>query len=213
MGVIHLVRHGRASWDSDDYDELCDEGHRQSAALGSSWEASGFEWSLAVSGSMRRHTETAIDAIEARGYGDGYEIDERWNEYDHLALTGMVDVPDRPRDPKEFQRLLNAALHRWSQGGQSAGESFAGFRTRVLGAFGAVAEQAGPGRSAVVFSSGGPIALLASELLSGDSTLFPKLNDVLVNASVTTVIIGQTGPRLLTFNEHTHLPRDLVTYR
>lgn len=162
---------------------------------------------------MRRHTETAVDAIEAQGYGDGYEIDEGWNEYDHLALTGVVDVSDRPRDPKEFQKLLNAALHRWSQGGPGAGESFVGFRTRVLGAFDAVAEQAGPGRSAVVFSSGGPIALLASELLSGDSSLFPTLNDVLVNASVTTVIIGRTGPRLLTFNEHTHLPRDLVTYR
>jgi hypothetical protein len=36
---------------------------------------------------------------------------------------------------------------------------------------------------------------------------------VIVNASVTTIINGSTGPRVLSFNEHTHLPRDLVTFR
>jgi hypothetical protein len=34
-----------------------------------------------------------------------------------------------------------------------------------------------------------------------------------VNAAVTRILVGSSGRRLLTFNEHAHLPRDLVTYR
>jgi hypothetical protein len=36
---------------------------------------------------------------------------------------------------------------------------------------------------------------------------------VMVNASVTRVVVGSTGARLLTFNEHSWLDRELVTYR
>ena len=64
-----------------------------------------------------------------------------------------------------------------------------------------------------MFTSGGPIGLVVSHLLAGDDSLFQRVNDVVVNAGVTTVIVGQSGPRLLAFNEHTHLPRDLVTFR
>ena len=43
--------------------------------------------------------------------------------------------------------------------------------------------------------------------------LWASYNTVIANTSVTRVIEGSTGRRLLTFNEHSHLPRDLVTYR
>jgi hypothetical protein len=36
---------------------------------------------------------------------------------------------------------------------------------------------------------------------------------VLVNSSVTRVVVGSTGPRLLTFNEHPHLEGAALTYR
>ena len=35
--------------------------------------------------------------------------------------------------------------------------------------------------------------------------LWSRFNTVLVNSSVTRVVVGSTGPRLLTFNEHPHL--------
>jgi hypothetical protein len=43
--------------------------------------------------------------------------------------------------------------------------------------------------------------------------LWARFNTVIANASVTRLIEGSTGRRLLTFNEHAHLPRELVTYR
>jgi broad specificity phosphatase PhoE len=98
-------------------------------------------------------------------------------------------------------------------GADGAGESYDAFRSRVLAALEQVVARATSGRAVAVFTSGGPIAAVASHLLAGDDSLFQRLNDVVVNASVTTLIVGQTGPRLLAFNEHAHLPRDMVTFR
>lgn len=216
MGTIHLVRHGQASWGAADYDQLSELGRQQSSALGTSWEASGWAPTDAVAGGMKRHAQTAIEVIDAYG-GDGYDVDPGWDEYDHLALARAHDPGALAGDAKEFQASLNRALTAWIAGegaaGEDAGESYAQFRDRVLAALERVVELAGPGRSVAVFTSGGPIALVASQLLGGDDSLFQRLNDVVVNASVTTLIVGRTGPRVLAFNEHVHVPRDMVTFR
>jgi broad specificity phosphatase PhoE len=212
MGTLHLVRHGQASFGAADYDQLSELGVEQASALGTSWEASGWAPTHAVAGGMKRHAQTAIAAIDACG-GDGYDVDARWDEYDHMALAHGVDPQASTADPKAFQAALNRALAAWMSGEPGAGEAYPDFRGRVLAALDQAVGQATSGRSIVVFTSGGPIAMVVSHLLAGDDSLFRRLNDVVVNASVTTVIVGQTGPRLLAFNEHVHLPRDMVTFR
>ncbi len=215
MGAIQLVRHGQASWGADDYDQLSTLGAQQAAALGESWEAGGFRPDWSVCGSMKRHAQTAVPALDAID-GDLYDVDPGWDEYDHLALAGTSDPADRPDDPREFQAILDAALERWvagEAGAEDAGETFAAFESRVLGALDVATEHAGRGRSAVAFTSGGPIGLVASHLLVGDASLFITLNRVVINASVTTVIVGRGGRRLLAFNEHTHVPTAWQTFR
>lgn len=215
MGAIQLIRHGQASWGADDYDQLSDLGGRQAAALGDSWEAGGFRPDWSVCGAMKRHAQTAVPALDAID-GDLYDVDAGWNEYDHLALARVTSPADRPADAREFQKILDAALTTWvagDAGAEGAGETFADFEQRVLGALDVATEQAGSGRTVAVFTSGGPIGLVASHLLVGDASLFITLNRVVINASVTTVIVGRGGRRLLAFNEHTHVPRDLQTFR
>lgn len=212
MGTIHLIRHGQASWGAADYDQLSELGFEQSGALGISWEASGWSPTDAVAGSMKRHAQTAIATIDAYG-GDGYDVDAGWDEFDHLALARAHDPASLQQDAKAFQASLNSAITLWMGGESTEGEAFSDFRSRVLAAFELVVSQATSGRSIAVFTSGGPIALVVSQLLTGDDSLFQRLNDVMVNASVTTVISGRSGPRLLAFNEHVHLPRDMVTFR
>lgn len=212
MGTIHLIRHGQASWGAADYDQLSPLGIEQSGALGISWEASGWSPTDAVAGAMVRHAQTAIATIDAYG-GDGYDVDAGWDEFDHVALVRGHDPASLDQDPKAFQASLDRAIDHWMAGESVEGESFETFRSRVLTAFALAVSQATSGRSIAVFTSGGPIALVASHLLAGDDSLFQRLNDVVVNASVTTIISGQSGPRLLTFNEHVHLPRDMVTFR
>lgn len=213
VGSIYLIRHGQASFGSDNYDVLSTLGHQQASCLGQSWEAFEFELTHAVAGSMQRHAQTAIETIDTCGVGDGYDIDSGWDEFDHMAIAASADPGAVDKDPAKFQRLLNKGLDRWIAGESSIGEAYADFVQRVNSSFQAVVDAAGPGQKVVVFTSGGPIALVTSYLLAGDDSLFQRLNDVIVNASVTTILAGSTGPRLLTFNEHTHLPRDLVTFR
>ena len=68
-------------------------------------------------------------------------------------------------------------------------------------------------------SSGGPIALACASLVDPAATaaelprLWSSFNTVCANTGVTRVITGSTGRRMLTFNEHSHLARDQVTYR
>lgn len=213
MGSIHLVRHGQASWGAADYDQLSPLGTDQATALGTSWEAGGWAPTDCVAGSLKRHAQTAIATIDSCGQGDGYDVDAGWDEYDHLAIAAAQDPASLSSDPKEFQRSLNVALDAWILGGDGAGETYREFSSRVTRAFDAVVAAAGPGRRIAVFTSGGPIAMVVSHLLAGDDSLFQRINDVVINGSVTTVISGATGPRLLAFNETGHLPRDMVTFR
>ena len=214
MGAIHLIRHGQASWGADDYDELSEQGARQSALLGMAWEASGWAPTSAVSGSLKRHTQTAIAAIDASGQGDGYEVDDGWNEYDHRFLVDAVNAKRETMTSEAFQPLLDASLASWMEGSMThSGVTYGDWRGSVVDSLERALTSAGSGQHVAVFTSGGPIATVVSHLLAGDDSLFIRLNAVVVNASVTTVINGSTGPRVLSFNEHTHLPRDLVTFR
>ncbi len=212
MGAIHLIRHGQASWHAEEYDELSDRGLRQAALLGMSWEASDWAPTAVVSGSLRRHTQTAIAAMDASGSGEGYDVDAGWNEYDHRPLTDRLTLT-RTMTPQEFQPVLEESLERWMDGRLDTTPAYTDWHGGVLGSLQRVIDAAGPGQDVAVFTSGGPIATVVSHLLTGDDSLFIRLNAVIVNASVTTIINGSTGPRVLSFNEHTHLPRDLVTFR
>jgi broad specificity phosphatase PhoE len=214
MGAIHLIRHGQASWDAEDYDQLSERGVRQSALLGMAWEAGDWAPTSAVSGSLRRHTQTAVAAIDASGRGDGYDIDPGWDEYDHRSLAEALSSKRITLTPREFQPLLEASLASWMDGTlDDATTSYADWRGGVLDSFKRAVDAAGSGQEVAVFTSGGPIATVVSHLLAGDDSLFIRLNAVVVNAGVSTIINGSTGPRVLSFNEHAHLPRDLVTFR
>lgn len=222
MGTLHLVRHGQASFGTDDYDRLSELGTRQSAALGTCWEAGSSVFTDAVAGAMLRHAQTAIAAIDASGLGEedadpglhGYDVDARWNEYDHLAVATAFDPAALTKNSKEFQAALNEAIDHWRRGEGDFAEPYALFRERVMAGFAEAVQLASQrGRRVLVFTSGGPIAMVASHLIAGDDSAFQKLNDVVVNSSVTTLMVGATGPRILTFNDHGHLPAADVTFR
>lgn len=222
MGTLHLVRHGQASFGTDDYDRLSDLGTRQAAALGTAWEAGGTVFTDAIAGDMLRHAQTAIAAIDASGLGEedladplsGYDVDAGWNEYDHLAIASEHDPAALAHDAKAFQASLNEALAAWRAGEGDFSETYAAFRDRVMASFAAACETAAQkSRRVLVFTSGGPIAMVVSHLVAGDDAAFQRLNDVVVNSSVTTIMVGATGPRLLTFNDHAHLPASDITFR
>lgn len=213
MGAIFLVRHGQASFGTANYDQLSARGEEQARQLGYAWEAADWLPTTAVSGSMQRHHQTALHALAAAGQDEGYEVDHGWDEFDHEAVMEAQFPGFRTDDPRSFQDAFVQATDRWAAGGSDGDhESFAEFSQRVLDAFDRLAKTAGKGQTSVVFTSGGPIAVVAAHLL-GDGTLWSTLNSVIINTGVTKIVSGRSGRTLLSFNEHGHLPADQVTYR
>ena len=232
MGVLLLVRHGQASFGTDDYDVLSETGWEQGRLLGAWLRDRGVAPSAVARGGMRRHRETA-EAIgqsaigqseigqSAIGWGDAV-IDPGWDEFDHLSVVASYpDAPTGDVDRREFQRVFELATARWTDGDHDGeyAEPWPAFRARVAASFEAACGQAGPGGTAAVVTSGGPIAAVCASLVdpAADAATYARLwgrfNTVLVNSSVTRVVVGSTGPRLLTFNEHPHLEGDRLTYR
>jgi broad specificity phosphatase PhoE len=217
VGVLLLVRHGQASFGTADYDVLSETGWEQGRLLGDWLRERGVSPSAVVRGGMRRHRETA----EAAGWSEAV-VDPGWDEFDHLSVVAAhPDAPTAEVDRREFQRVFELATAQWTGGGHDGeyAEPWPAFRTRVTASFDAACALAGPGGTAVVVTSGGTIAAVCAALVDPEADaasyarLWRRFNTVLVNASVTRVVVGSTGPRLLTFNEHPHLGGESLTYR
>ncbi len=217
--MILLVRHGQASWGAEDYDELSATGHEQSRVLGRALAGRGVRPTRVVSGSMRRHAQTARAVLEGAAWAHEVVQDPGWDEFDHVQVLD-VHGPPPGADPAELGRReldawFDAATDRWTAGGHDHeyAESFPVFAARVEAAFARLAGALGSGETAVVLSSGGPVAWVASTLLGGGLDTWSRLNPVTVNASVSKVVVGSRGTTLVSVNEHAHLEPDLVTYR
>jgi broad specificity phosphatase PhoE len=217
MGLVLLVRHGQASFGAEDYDVLSEVGWAQGRLLGSWLAERGVVPTAVIHGDLRRQRDTTLAMAEGAGWSVDPVVDPGWDEFDHVgmvaaypALPPDVDLTDR----RAFQRLFEEATAHWTAGepGDFA-ETYAGFEGRVRGALDRATEAAGSGATVVVVSSGGPIAVACSALVDPGARLWQRFNTVIVNSSVTRVVVGSTGSRLLTFNEHAHLEGDHLTYR
>ncbi len=121
-------------------------------------------------------------------------------------------------DRGSFQRAFVEATARWSGGAHDDeyDETWPAFVARTTAALDRACARDGV---TVVVSSGGPIAVACAVLVDPDATpqelprLWNAFNTVSANTGVTRVITGSNGRRMLTFNEHSHLAREQVTYR
>src|SRR6478736_1102556 len=116
MGVLLLVRHGQASFGSDDYDVLSETGWQQARLLGRDLADRGVEPDLVVRGSMRRHRETAEAMIAGAGWKTEPRVDADWDEFDHLGVVSAHGESVEGLDRREFQLLFERATARWAAG-------------------------------------------------------------------------------------------------
>jgi broad specificity phosphatase PhoE len=223
---ILLVRHGQASFGADDYDNLSPTGHEQSRVLGAALAARGLTADVVVAGEMRRHAQTADEVLGGSGWTADVSVDAGWNEFDHLQVLDVHGQPTTAEGESEklaFQRWFEEATLSWTSGrhDESYDESFPAFASRVGAALGRLVDGLGPKDTAVVLTSGGPIAWAVASLLAEDdrvrTDLWLRLNPVSVNTGVSTVVRGSRGTTLVSFNAHDHLftdgSTDLLTYR
>ena len=235
MGQVLLVRHGQARFGADDYDRLSELGREQARVLGDWLAARERRFDRAVTGSMRRHRETA-DACLARlpqelRPREDWSADAGFDEYDADAVV----LRDRPEfahsaalrahirdsaDPRRtFHEMFAAAMARWMCGlhDKDYKETWQAFGARCVAALKRITDDATPGRRVVVFTSGGPIAAICQHLLGLDPRRTLGVNTVLVNCATTGLLYQPDLVSLAYLNNYAHLEQSgdpkMVTYR
>jgi broad specificity phosphatase PhoE len=210
--TVLLVRHAQGSFGGADYDVLSERGLEQAAALSDDLEARALKVTRVLAGSLARQRDTAVPVAER--FGCEVEVDARWNEYETQEIIAGQASPSRfEGTQREFQTLLDEALRGWVARPEG---SWPAFTERVQGAFAELTRSVESGETALVSTSGGPIAAIAVRLLGLPPEGFVALNRVAVNAGVTKVVTGASGATLVSFNEHAYLERlgrSLLTYR
>ncbi|MCA6215799.1 histidine phosphatase family protein [Ideonella sp. B7] len=230
MGEIVLIRHGQASFGEDDYDRLSDRGVAQSRRLGLALKAMGQQAPRVVCGRLRRHRDTAIHCLAGAGTVTEPEVRAAWDEFDHMAVLRAAwpryadlaalrgDMAAAPSPRGFFQDVFTQAMLRWVGGDHDAeyAETWAAFQARCRDGLQRLQEELDPAQTVLVFTSGGPIAVVMQALLNLATPAALALNAVLVNTGVTRVSTGRQGARLLSFNAHDHLLQagsEWVTHR
>lgn len=226
MPLMRLIRHAQATYGSESDPGLTELGVVQAELLDGSLARRAPAQLIAV-GTLRRQADTARAC--RRSLALEPSVDARWDEYDAadvLAQHGDLVGQDGPRNslgappglsPRAFQTMLDGALTAWGAAGERSpcAESWPAFQRRVLAALSELGARLDGGQQACAFTSAGVIAAIAAGLLDAPAETFLALNRVSVNSSVTTVMIGGAGTRLLAFNDHSHLEHDraLMSFR
>jgi broad specificity phosphatase PhoE len=231
MGAIYLLRHGQASFGSNNYDQLSPVGHQQARVLGQALKARGVQAEALVSGNMQRHKETAAGVISEMGL-EGLPLQEHLgvNEFDHenvievaqpryVDKVAMMSEMAATGDPRRaFQTFFRDAVARWVGGNHDAeyNEPWSVFKLRCVSALDDLVKLTPPKGNVLVFTSGGAISVICAHLLGlNDSQAF-TINWTLANAGITKVQVGRDGLHLISVNEHAHVEGaqpTLLTYR
>lgn len=206
MPVIHLVRHGQASFGTDDYDVLSPTGRQQAALAGRELVRRGVRTPVFGSGTLARQRDTAvIMAGEFGRPGADIHVDPRWDEFDaHVLVARFLGISEIPHEmtSAEFQVHLDKAFIQWINGDDG---SWAEFSDGVLGALANFAARVPQGSDGIVATSAGVTGALVARLLNTTPETAITLNKVSINASITTILSGASGLTLLTFNDHAHV--------
>lgn len=232
MSTIYLVRHGQASFGTDNYDQLSGTGHEQVRQLGRYFAELGERIDRIYSGDLRRQTETA--EIISESFAEAAPplvIEPAFNEYDsdlilhtfaksltpeQLAEAGW---PGLRTDRRKFQFFLERAARAWveAQIEAEAMTPWLGFHGRITSALENIMRTEGRSKTLIISTSGGVIGTLVAQVLGLSNHLGIELNWAVHNASITRLIYSTDKVSLSLFNGLPHLDRaelrQLITYR
>ncbi len=234
-----MVRHGQASYMSEDYDKLSTMGEEQSRKLGQFWARHGLTFDRVFHGPAKRHIRTmeiAAEQVKAAGLPwptpqllpavdefDAYTMMktmvpllEGVDENVRVRNRAFWDNQGSPEAGRLLQSLFEAVAHRWCSGEILAPgvETWSEFLARISGAVAELRASAMKGSSTAVFTSAGPIAATiasALELSVSKSIEFVWLSR---NSSYSEFLISGERFSLSSFNSFPHLDEErLLTYR
>jgi broad specificity phosphatase PhoE len=212
MAELHLVRHGQASFGTENYDRLSARGEQQGVWLGEYFARQDIVFDRVICGTLHRHAQT-VDAI-LRGMGRAdvrYDRHPGLNEYDFDGLFAAAgdDYPEITRlaagSMKEHFRALRQVLQLWSEDRLRGPvpETWAQFQRRVADARAAIRQ--GGGQRVLAVSSGGPIAVTVQQVLAAPAASAIALNLQIRNSSISQYFFNADAFHLASFNGIPHL--------
>lgn len=239
MSSLLLVRHGQASVNAPDYDQLSPRGAEQARALGRRWASEHASGGLRIDalymGPQRRHAQTT-EHLRAAARDEGLPLPEPkviagMGEIDmgHLLAEArrrvMPSAPDLPAQlargeldetgkaaMRHMMGIFAKMLERWARGEAFEGlEPFESFTDRVRAGLTAITRAEGRGKTVAVITSGGPICASCYAAMAMPAERAVELMIMAVNASVTELLYTESRLTLRRFNDHGFLPPQLVT--
>lgn len=210
-----LVRHGQASIDASDYDQLSPLGHSQCEALGRYLRSHNLPCATAIHGSLRRHQQSFAALLQGAGIAQEAQIDAGFDEYDfRLVLQAYAQArADEPQvaaalsqGGRAWLKLLRPALTDWASAALElpSTQQYLHFVQRVSTALSAACSAPGP---VLVVTSGGVIGSVVGQALGLAGNDAVRLNLVIENSSVTELDVEHDGRmHLVRFNSVAHLP-------
>jgi broad specificity phosphatase PhoE len=231
-----MIRHGQASFGSENYDRLSSLGVIQAGILANHLLKTGPRFDAVYTGCMERQEKTAKALVnicrEERLPMPGPIKAEAFNEYDSKSVFShqmpmMIavdpslsnDVKKIYSDERVFQRLFQQAMTRWASGKYDPPGSprWREFRDRVHQGIQELMKRHGSKKSLAVFTSGGPISAAVQMALDLTDPKTMAISWQIMNASITRFKYNSRGIALAGFNDVSHLKlvgdKDLLTYR
>ncbi|MFT4615591.1 MAG: broad specificity phosphatase PhoE [Bacteroidia bacterium] len=235
MATIYLIRHGQASFGSENYDNLSDLGRRQAHLMGEFLRDSGIVLDAAYSGDLSRQRETCQLALASQPTAVSHSIDARFNEVRNEEQIEHLLPEIVRRNPeiralvekgltasKDYQKVIDAVFNYWvsPECDDARIQSWADFSGGASDALAQVIAEQGGGKTVGIFSSGGTIATMVAQVLglTGEQTY--QFYEPMMNCSITQLFYNREKVSLSYFNDCSYfqvlgsqLDEELITYR
>ena len=232
MSVIYLVRHGQASFGTDNYDQLSAVGREQSTLLGNYFATLGEPIDRIYTGTLSRQRETAQLIAAALGpNAPPSSVEPALDEYSsesilHAFAASLTAAeleqagwPAQRTDRRTFQLFFERAARAWVEA-QIEAEAllpWRGFCGRIVDALEAIIRNEGRSKTLLVSTSSGVVGVIVAHVLGLANHVGMELNWAVHNASITRLIYSADKITLSMFNGLPHLDqegrRQLITYR
>ena len=211
MSKLIIFRHAQASFGSQNYDQLSNLGKQQSEWLGQHLNQFDQLPTRFITGSLKRHRQTAQGIISGLNKEISVEENSTWNEFEfeNIIQSYLLMHPEaRPKDknPASFFSLLRKAMLAWSEDEieLDEAENWATFESRVKNAFKDL-QQRKEQETIWLVTSGGVIAMLLSQILETSRKTMVDLNLQTRNSSMSEVFFKADSQCLMAFNQVPHL--------
>jgi broad specificity phosphatase PhoE len=235
MAEIYLIRHGQASFGSEDYDRLSPLGTRQAEVLGEYFRDHGIVFDATYSGDLLRQRETARLALASQPREVPHHVDARFNEIqneEQLKYLVPEVVKTNPTvqtlmerglsSSKDYQKVIDAVFNHWVSPAcnEPRIQSWGEYSGAVRQGLSELMATQGGGKTLGIFTSGGTIATIVSQVLGLSGEHAYKFYEPVFNCSVSQLFYSGERISLSYFNDRSFLQvlgarngENLVSYR